>query len=113
MTLDECDFIYKVLGQKVFSRTVASKDKEESWMESFYRTFHTRTQHVRAVVVGSKHDGEGCRPTSERDVDWLPHNHLRADPVLVGATPPSSPRSHGVRGAFARVLQLFAARALP
>lgn len=56
LSLDECDHIYKVLGQKVFSKPLASKDKEETWMESFYRTFHSRTQHVRAVVVGCKHD---------------------------------------------------------
>jgi Leucine-rich repeat (LRR) protein len=56
MNLDECENIYKVLGQRVFTRPMASKDKEESWMESFYRTFQTKTQHVRAVVVGCKHD---------------------------------------------------------
>ena len=34
MTLDECTFIYKVLGQKVFSRVVAGKEgKDETWME--------------------------------------------------------------------------------
>lgn len=55
MNLDECENIYKVLGQRVFTTPMASKDKE-SWMESFYRTFQTKTQHVRAVVVGCKHD---------------------------------------------------------
>ena len=34
MTLDECTFIYKVLGQKVFSKVVAGKEgKDETWME--------------------------------------------------------------------------------
>ncbi|KAL6778960.1 hypothetical protein ACKKBF_B19310 [Auxenochlorella protothecoides x Auxenochlorella symbiontica] len=55
MTLDECEAIYKVLGQRVFSRGGA-QDREEGWMDSFYRNFHSRTQHVRAVVVGYKHD---------------------------------------------------------
>ncbi|KAL4431288.1 hypothetical protein ABPG75_006544 [Micractinium tetrahymenae] len=57
MSLDECEHIYKVLGRRVFSRIVATKEaKEESWMESFYRTFRDKTSHVRAVVVGYKHD---------------------------------------------------------
>ncbi|PRW58490.1 phospholipase A I isoform X1 isoform A [Chlorella sorokiniana] len=57
LDMDACDHIYKVLGRKVFSRVVAAKDaKEESWMESFYRTFQSKTSHVRAVVVGYKHD---------------------------------------------------------
>ncbi|KAL4853631.1 Phospholipase A I [Chlorella vulgaris] len=57
MSTSDCNYIYKVLGQKVFSRIVAAKDnKEESWMESFYRTFQNKTSHVRAVVVGYKHD---------------------------------------------------------
>jgi hypothetical protein len=56
LTLDECEAIYKVLGQQVFSRAAANKDREETWMESFYRAFHTKTQHVRAAVVGYKHD---------------------------------------------------------
>ena len=34
MSLDDCNFIYKVLGQKVFSRVVSKQDgKEEGWME--------------------------------------------------------------------------------
>lgn len=34
LDMDDCTYIYKVLGQKVFSRIVAAKDsKEESWME--------------------------------------------------------------------------------
>jgi predicted acylesterase/phospholipase RssA len=52
----EAEKIYKVLGQKVFSRPNLNKEKDESWMEAFYRTFHSKTQHVRAVVVGYKHD---------------------------------------------------------
>ena len=56
MSLDDCEALYKVLGQRVFTKPIASRDKEESWMESFVRTFHTKTQHVRAVVVGCKHD---------------------------------------------------------
>lgn len=55
-SLDECEHIYKVLGQRVFSRPTANKEKDETWMEAFYRTFHSKTQHVRAVVVGYKHD---------------------------------------------------------
>ena len=42
----------QVLGRKVFSRPLAPSDKQESWMEAFYRTVSTKTQHVRAVVVG-------------------------------------------------------------
>jgi hypothetical protein len=34
MTPDECSYIYKVLGQKVFSRVVSAKEgKEESWTD--------------------------------------------------------------------------------
>jgi predicted acylesterase/phospholipase RssA len=55
-SMQECEKIYKVLGQKVFSRPNMNKEKDESWMEAFYRTFHSKTQHVRAVVVGYKHD---------------------------------------------------------
>ena len=55
-SLDECDHIYKVLGQRVFSTPTHNKEKDETWMEAFYRTFHSKTQHVRAVVVGYKHD---------------------------------------------------------
>ena len=56
LSLDECEHIYKVLGQQVFSKPSVTKEKDETWMETFYRTFHSRTQHVRAVVVGYKHD---------------------------------------------------------
>eukprot|EP00887_Chlorella_sp_A99_P000219 scaffold13.g219.t1 len=56
MSMDECEDIYKVLGRRVFSRPLAPADKQESWMESFYRTVSTKTQHVRAVVVGYRHD---------------------------------------------------------
>lgn len=45
---------------QVFSKPSAKQDKEESWMEAFYRTFHSKTQHVRAVVVGYKHDACEC-----------------------------------------------------
>ena len=55
-SLDECEHIYKVLGQRVFSKPTVNKEKDETWMEAFYRTFHSKTQHVRAVVVGYKHD---------------------------------------------------------
>jgi hypothetical protein len=55
-SMNEAEKIYKVLGQKVFSRPNMNKEKDESWMEAFYRTFHSKTQHVRAVVVGYKHD---------------------------------------------------------
>jgi len=55
-SLDECEAVYKVLGQRVFSRPTVNKEKDESWMETFYRTFHSKTQHVRAVAVGYKHD---------------------------------------------------------
>ncbi|KAG7672162.1 hypothetical protein KSW81_005044 [Nannochloris sp. 'desiccata'] len=55
-SMNEAEKIYKVLGQKVFSRPNLNKEKDESWMEAFYRTFHSKTQHVRAVVVGYKHD---------------------------------------------------------
>lgn len=55
LSLDECESIYKVLGRRVFS-TAPPKDKEESWVDSVYRSLHSRTQHVRAVVVGYKHD---------------------------------------------------------
>jgi len=62
-TLDECDAIYKVLGQRVFSRPTTSKEAAaaESWYDTLYRSLHSRTQHVRAVVVGYKHDACECR----------------------------------------------------
>lgn len=56
LSITEAEKIYKVLGQKVFTRPNLNKEKDESWMEAFYRTFHSKTQHVRAVVVGYKHD---------------------------------------------------------
>lgn len=62
-SMDECENIYKVLGQQVFSKPASSKEKDESWMETFYRAFQSKTQHVRAVVVGYKHDAgkiDGC-----------------------------------------------------
>ena len=55
LTLDDCEAIYKVLGRRVFS-SAPPKDKEESWVDAVYRSLHSRTQHVRAVVVGYKHD---------------------------------------------------------
>jgi hypothetical protein len=55
-TLADCEAIYKVLGQRVFSAAAAAKDREESWTETAARVFHSKTQHVRAVVVGCKHD---------------------------------------------------------
>jgi predicted acylesterase/phospholipase RssA len=55
-SMNEAEKLYKVLGQQVFSRPNLNKEKDESWMEAFYRTFHSKTQHVRAVVVGYKHD---------------------------------------------------------
>jgi hypothetical protein len=55
-TMDECESIYKVLGKQVFSRPAPPSEKDESWMEAFYRTFQSKTEHVRAVVVGYKHD---------------------------------------------------------
>lgn len=55
-TLEECEDIYKVLGQRVFSKPETNREKEESWTNSIYRAFESRTQHVRAFVVGYKHD---------------------------------------------------------
>ena len=55
-SMDECEAIYKVLGRKVFARPASSSETKESWMELFYRTLQSKTEHVRAVVVGHKHD---------------------------------------------------------
>lgn len=54
-SLDQCEAMYKVLGAKVFSRA-APEEGESGWVDSFVRSFHSRTQHVRAVVVGFMHD---------------------------------------------------------
>ena len=58
MSLDECEEVYKELGAKVFKKPVHSSENDESWVNAFYRSFHLRTEHVRAVVVGCKHDTE-------------------------------------------------------
>jgi predicted acylesterase/phospholipase RssA len=58
MSLDECEAVYKELGAKVFKKPVHSSENDESWVNAFYRSFHMRTEHVRAVVVGCKHDTE-------------------------------------------------------
>ena len=54
-SLEECEDIYKVLGRKVFARPAVNESRE-SWMDIFTRTFQLKTEHVRAVVVGHKHD---------------------------------------------------------
>jgi len=68
MSLDECEAVYKEVGNKVFKnplQSAESKDREdgngasetsESWANVFYRSLHSKTEHVRAVVVGCKHD---------------------------------------------------------
>lgn len=56
MNLEECEAVYKELGKKVFQRPVHSSENDESWMSVFYRSLHMKTEHVRAVVVGCKHD---------------------------------------------------------
>ena len=56
MSLSECEAVYKELGRKVFQRPVHSSENDESWMSVFYRSLHMKTEHVRAVVVGCKHD---------------------------------------------------------
>jgi len=56
MTLEECEAVYKELGRKVFERPIHSSENDESWMSVFYRSLHMKTEHVRAVVVGCKHD---------------------------------------------------------
>jgi predicted acylesterase/phospholipase RssA len=56
MNLDECEAIYKEVGQKVFKHPVHSSENDESWANVFYRSLHMKTEHVRAVVVGCKHD---------------------------------------------------------
>ena len=70
MSLDECEAVYKEVGNKVFRNPLhaaENKDGEdgngkgvsetsESWANVFYRSLHTKTEHVRAVVVGCKHD---------------------------------------------------------
>lgn len=53
-------------------------------MESFYRAFHARTQHVRAVMQGYKHDAceweiaqrlpSWLAPSQATFVGWL-HEH--------------------------------------
>ena len=56
MTLPECEEVYKELGTRVFKHPVHNSENDESWMNVFYRSLHTKTEHVRAVVVGCKHD---------------------------------------------------------
>ncbi|KAI8103242.1 hypothetical protein M9435_004582 [Picochlorum sp. BPE23] len=56
MTLPECEEVYKELGTRVFKNPVDNSENDESWMNVFYRSLHTKTEHVRAVVVGCKHD---------------------------------------------------------
>lgn len=56
ISLPECQSLYKHLGTRVFKNPLHSSEKEESWMEAFFRSFHSRTEHVRAVVIGCKHD---------------------------------------------------------
>lgn len=70
MSLDECEAVYKEVGNKVFKNplhSAESKDSEdgngnkaaetsESWANVLYRSLHMKTEHVRAVVVGCKHD---------------------------------------------------------
>lgn len=60
-------------------------------MESFYRTFHSKTQHVRAVVVGYKHDAGGrvCRATVHSKLApwWLCGGCLQQQSKAVGCGP--------------------------
>ena len=69
MSLDECEVVYKELGHRVFKHPLHSAENKdgncgnqmdtsepESWADVFYRSFHMKTEHVRAVVVGCKHD---------------------------------------------------------
>lgn len=58
MSLEECEAVYKEMGRKVFQHPVHSSENDESWMSVFYRSLHMKTEHVRAVVVGCKHDTE-------------------------------------------------------
>ncbi|EFN59236.1 hypothetical protein CHLNCDRAFT_138222 [Chlorella variabilis] len=83
LDMDDCTYIYKVLGQKVFSRIVAAKDsKEESWMESFYRTFQNKTSHVRAVVVGYKHDASVYESLLREYCDFSTHERCVGDAMI-------------------------------
>lgn len=83
MSLDECEHIYKVLGRRVFSRIVATKEsKEESWMESFYRTFRDKTSHVRAVVVGYKHDAAVYEALLREYCDFGSHEACIGDSMI-------------------------------
>ena len=68
LSLDECEAVYKEMGNKVFKNPMHSAENgedgnsksasetSESWANVFYRSLHSKTEHVRAVVVGCKHD---------------------------------------------------------
>jgi len=56
LSLTDCEKIYKDLGNRVFRNPVLNTEKDESWMNLFFKSFHSKTEHVRAVVVGCKHD---------------------------------------------------------
>ena len=56
-SLDECEHMYKVLGQRVFSRTGADNQRRETLRETAYRVYHSTTHNVRFAAVGSeRHD---------------------------------------------------------
>lgn len=56
LSLADCEKVYKDLGIRVFRNPVLNNEKDESWMNLFFKSFHSKTEHVRAVVVGCKHD---------------------------------------------------------
>lgn len=56
LSLTDCEKVYKDLGIRVFRNPVLNAEKDESWMNLFFKSFHSKTEHVRAVVVGCKHD---------------------------------------------------------
>jgi hypothetical protein len=47
---------FRVLGAKVFSKPIASKDEKEGWRESLYRVYRSGQQSMRVAVYGYKHD---------------------------------------------------------
>ncbi|KAK9861855.1 hypothetical protein WJX84_002096 [Apatococcus fuscideae] len=55
-TLDECEQIYRTLGQRVFSKPLKPVEEKEGWRESLYRVYKSGQQSMRVAVYGCKHD---------------------------------------------------------
>ncbi|BDA47659.1 probable calcium-independent phospholipase A2-gamma at C-terminar half [Coccomyxa sp. Obi] len=58
LSLEDCEQIYRNLGQKVFSRpgAAAVKEEEAGWRDSLYRAYKSGQQSMRVAVYGCKHD---------------------------------------------------------